>query len=247
MQHSNENGGEYGDQSGLMGFRYVCFFIRGFDLHLFCECSVSYSNSRSLSLSPLFSYPERNGPLMCFNAFKHWMFGWYSSQERTITGGWTGELVAFTDAQLAPTKDVILNVGDIYMQLNRRKGKNSGTREKADEVVLVQGSTADKQSNVLAGLGSGEKYSVGGLTVEVCYMSFYTEYDYAQVSIYAYGGSSGCSSTKGSTGGSCQDDNSKYFVVDGYVRTCAWVAIYASNNCNDLSNYYCKATCNQCP
>lgn len=200
------------------------------------ECNLTHTNA---------SYAQRNGPLMCFNAFKHWEFGWYSGQTRTITGDWSGDLVAFTDAQVAPSKDVILKLGDIYMQFNRRKGKNAGTREKADEVVLVQGQQGSSRSEVLAGLGSGETYSVDGVTIEVCSMNFNSGYDYAQVSIYQKGASSGCKSIKSS--GNCQDDDERSFVFDGHVRNCRWVALFGSNNCNGSAQYWCKNTCNTCP
>lgn len=244
MHHSNENGGEYGDQSGIMGFRYV---VHQSTL-LILQSSPEQKTHTLCSLlhRSLFSYAERGGPLMCFNAFRHWEFGWYSSQTRTITGDWTGDLVAFTDALSAPSTDVILKLGDIYMQFNRKKGKNSGTREKADEVVLVQGSKANKPSSVLAGLGSGETYSVNGVTVEVCFINLTgSSYDHARVSIYQDGATSGCTSS--TSRGICQDDDSKYFVVDDFVRNCPWVALFGAGNCNESAQHWCKKTCNTCP
>jgi len=196
---------------------------------------------------------------MCFNAFKHYMFGWYSSQTRTVTGDWTGDIVAFVDAQQDTSKDVILKMGDVYMQFNRRKGKNAGTYEKADEIVLVQGFQGQKPSSVLEGLGQGEKYNVGTKTVEVCNMNFNSAADYATVSIYTTGSQSGCPSTKGTTGGTCQDNANAYFVVGGYVRRCSWVESeanrydnlglywsYYNNFCVGLASTYCKESCRKC-
>jgi hypothetical protein len=195
---------------------------------------------------------------MCFNAFKQYEMGWYAGQTRSITGDWAGDLAAFVDAGNT-NKDVILKMGNVYMQLNRRKGVNAGTREKIDEVVLVEGTRLDKQSSVLAGLGEGEKYSVNGKTVEVCSLDFSGIVDYAKVSIYNVGASSGCSSTKG-VGGSCNDVALSYFVVNSSVRNCAWVESQA-NYYNSRGQYWqnygafcqgfattaCKKSCNTCP
>ena len=147
--------------------------------------SVSYTLNSFLLLSP--AILNEMG-LSCVSMHSSTIsLDWYSSQTETITGDYTGELVAFTDAGQAPGRNVIFKLDDVYMQFNRATGMNSGTREKVNEVVLVQGTQASRQSEVLAGLGSGESYSTGGFTIEVCSIN-YGSVDYAYVSIFANGG-----------------------------------------------------------
>lgn len=208
------------------------------------------------------SFPQRNGPLMCFNAFKHYEFGWYSSQTTTVTGDWDGELVAFTDAAQAPGSSVILKLNNVYMQFNRAKGKNTGTKEKQNEVVLVRGSQANEPTEVLAGLGSGESYSTDGYTIEVCSIN-YGSVDNAQISIFTDGGSSGCS-TRGIgdsptdtptsspvsyvVSPTCQDDMSRNFIVRGYIRNCQWIADQGGGfYCDGSAKHWCRSTCGTCP
>lgn len=243
MQHSNENGGEYGDQSGYMGFRCVHSVEASLPFPATMHIGILHSELFSSSLS---SYPQRDGPLMCFNAFKHYKFDWYSSQTETITGDYTGELVAFTDAGQAPGRNVIFKLDDVYMQFNRATGMNSGTREKVNEVVLVQGTQASRQSEVLAGLGSGESYSTGGFTIEVCSIN-YGAVDYAYVSIFANGGNSGCSTRGVGSSPTCQDDISANFFVYGFVQNCQWVAQNGAGYfCNENARHWCKSTCGTC-
>lgn len=138
------------------------------------------------------SHQETNGPKMCFDPFHHYKFGWFSSQTVVVNpasnGPWTGEIASFLDAE-STILDVIIRLGNTYMQLNSAKSYNSGTKEKKNEVVLVQGRY--RASNLLAGLGSGESFSVGDNTVHVCSISF-GSIDTAQISIYASNQSSGC-------------------------------------------------------
>lgn len=131
---------------------------------------------------------------MCFNAFKNYKFGWYATQTVFVNpvsnGPWTGEIASFVDAKYT-SKNVIIRLGDTYMQLNSAKSFNVGTREKRNEVVLVKGTQGYLASNVLAGLGSGDSFSVGGSTVHVCSIDS-GSIDSAQISIYAPDQSSGC-------------------------------------------------------
>lgn len=139
---------------------------------------------------------------MCFNAFKHHKFGWFAPDQTefidTSNGPWTGELAAFVDAkQAASNQAIIIRLGTTYMQLNSAKSFNSGTKEKKNKVVLVKGTWAYLQSDVVAGLGAGDSISVEGDTVQVCDISF-GSVDYATISIFKSGQSSGCPG--GSTG-----------------------------------------------
>ena len=195
MQHSNENGQSYGDQTGLMGFRSVSKDTGAFKIN----AGVGVSFVSSLLSASSCSYAQVNGPLMCFNAFKHYKFGWYASQTVTVdpnNGAWTGELAAFTDAKNAESyQAVIINVGDIYMQLNRAEGMNSGTHEKQNQVVLIEGTDANVESDCIGGLASAgdKKYLSGNIIVELCELKFNSgPADFARISIYMSNQSSGC-------------------------------------------------------
>lgn len=130
---------------------------------------------------------------MCFNALKNYEFGWYADQtvfiDTSSNNVWTGEIASFVDAK-STSKHVILRLGGAYLQLNSAKKFNEGTKEKRNKVVVVEGSRF-VPSNVVAGLSSGDAIKVGGKTVHVCSISF-GSVDYAQISIYGSGQSSGC-------------------------------------------------------
>jgi hypothetical protein len=112
--------------------------------------------------------------------------------------GYSGRLVAFVDYEKdLKRKDRTLlrvrtgreNVEDIFVIYNRKKGFNDGVREKGDLVTVVQQIPGgDQQSEMLAGLGTGERMNLSGTSifVEVCNLE--TELDtatsYAIVSIY---------------------------------------------------------------
>lgn len=131
---------------------------------------------------------------MCFNAYKNYEFGWYASQTVFVNpannGPWTGEIASFVDAK-ATSMDVLIRLGDTYMQLNSAKSFNVGTKEKRNELVLVQGTKSYLVSNVVEGLGSGDSFSVGDTTIHVCSIEN-GSVDVAQISIYTSYQSSGC-------------------------------------------------------
>lgn len=127
LQHSGQYGGEYGDTTGLMGF----------------------------------ATKDANGPKSCFNAHHHWELGWYD--ERSIDLGhtiresaWSGRLMAFVDFDVTPLGEVvIIRAGNLYMQYNRQRSFNVGTRELRDRVVIVSAKDARSISNLEAGVAIG--------------------------------------------------------------------------------------------
>lgn len=132
---------------------------------------------------------------MCFNAFKHHEFGWYSNQTVYVTDeGWTGDLLTFVDAANDPLKPVIINVGDTYMQLNSKKSFNYGTREFADSVVLIEGTQPNVESDAIGALAeAGDKINVNGnMVVELCSINVGGDMDTAKLSIYKSSKSSSC-------------------------------------------------------
>jgi len=142
---------------------------------------------------------------MCFNAFKHYKFGWYDTQTIEVdeSVGWTGELVAFVDAKEVPenssTQAVIARFGDFYMQLNSAKDFNVGTKEKQNQVVIIEGTKASVESSVVGGLAyEGNIFGLGGnMVVELCELNLGGSVDTAKVSIYNKNQESGCNAAAG--------------------------------------------------
>ena len=97
--------------------------------------------------------------------------------------------------EYSQSQAVIVKVQNTYFQLNCAKGFNQGTQEKANEIVLIEGTRADKESNLVASLDSkGDKYYFPGssLVLEVCQMNIGGSVDSARVSVYSSNQSSGC-------------------------------------------------------
>jgi hypothetical protein len=147
---------------------------------------------------------------MCFNAFKNYKFGWYSDHTVFVNsaqnGPWTGEIASFVDASQAFESDVLIQMGDTYMQLNSAKRFNEGTKEEKKEVVIVEGTQSYLFSDVVAGLGAGDSISVGGNTIHVCSITF-GSIDFAEISIFTSGQSSGCPGG----GGNPEDPNKPWW------------------------------------
>lgn len=117
---------------------------------------------------------------MCFNGAKSWVLGWYDDRKIVVNpkrnGAWSGRLATFVDySSTAETDHVLINVDDVYLQYNRQKGFNRGTKEKADQVTVTQTAGLGKESFSLAGLGHSDSYTYkdydGGkrnLVIQVC-------------------------------------------------------------------------------
>lgn len=107
------------------------------------------------------------GPKMCFNAQNHWTLGWFDDRKLSLTQSdlpWGGYLAAFVDYQAtAPSQHVLIRIGDsdvgLYLQFNRAKGINVGTRALPDTVVIV---SDDGTVNPTWGIQS---WQVGGIMV----------------------------------------------------------------------------------
>jgi hypothetical protein len=132
---------------------------------------------------------------MCFNGHKNWLLGWYDNRkievDRRSSGSWSGRLAAFVDYKsTSPSEYVLIKVGNLHLQYNRKKDFNSGTVEKADQVTVTEGVTSHNTSNSLAGLGFGGSYryenfnGTYALLVQIC--GIYTDHipNYVHVSIY---------------------------------------------------------------
>lgn len=191
-QHANENGSPCKCPSALS---FVLAAVPRVSTH---SLSTMLSTDNDQTGMMGYSYRETNGPLMCFNAFNHHSFGWYSSRTEYVdvsNGAWTGEMVAFVDAPNAISKPVIVNIDTFYMQLNSVKSFNWGTKEYKNQVVVIKGTAADVDSDSLGGLASpGNKISLNGnIVVELCSIIVGSSIDTARVSIYNKSNqSSGC-------------------------------------------------------
>ena len=127
-----------------------------------------------------FSYFAETWPSMCFNGLKHWNLGWFSDRTATVNpfqGPWRGKVAAFVDYNLtASDENVIVNVGDLYIQYNRATKFNYQTREKKNEITIVQdktggsemlGGLADETANFTYANFTGSNQT---LVVRVCYV-----------------------------------------------------------------------------
>lgn len=88
---------------------------------------------------------EKGGPTSCFNAQKNFDLGWFEDRVTMLTIDdlpWGGYLAFFGEYNLTlPEQTVVVNIGQqrdrIFMQYNRAKGVNAGTRAYPDQVVIV--------------------------------------------------------------------------------------------------------------
>jgi hypothetical protein len=101
-----------------------------------------------------FSYGVANWPSVCFNGKKNWQAGWFSDRAIEVDpadGIYRGKLATFVDYPLtSPSENVVIKVGDLYLQYNRAKGMNFQTREKANQVTIVE--DRPKGSELLTGV-----------------------------------------------------------------------------------------------
>jgi hypothetical protein len=70
---------------------------------------------------------------------------------------------------------------------NRKKSFDDGTREKGDQVTVVQqNATVENESEILGGLDAGTKYHFPGtsIVVKVCGLDSEVTFDFAEVSVY---------------------------------------------------------------
>jgi len=101
------------------------------------------------------------GPRSCFNAHKNWHLGWYSDKSLDLSNSiheraWGGRLVPFVDYDktFLETDAVVVRIGTLYVQYNRARGFNDGTRLLSNYAVIV--SAPDEpliaQSELLSGV-----------------------------------------------------------------------------------------------
>ena len=169
LHHSGVNGNSYGDVSGMMG----------------------YAENRE------------QGPRSCFNAHKNWDVTWFDDRAEDINiedGPWAGQLVSFVDYDRTPPGNfVVIRVGNLYLQYNRAKDFNEGTRSHADQIVIVSAPGKHEQSILEGGVAKGIarvsstfvyrnfQGTDQRLIIEVCEQGEYEGLDHARMSIYLHG------------------------------------------------------------
>jgi hypothetical protein len=125
---------------------------------------------------------------MCFDGFKSYILGWYSSKtvvvDPSTSGPWLGTLSAFVDYNSSVAEIVLIKVGTSHLLYNAKKGINAGTKEKANLVTVTEGTEASKQSWNIGGLGAGQQITVGKVAIEVCTVGTTQGTGYAEVSIF---------------------------------------------------------------
>jgi hypothetical protein len=142
------------------------------------------------------------GPNYCLNGHKFALSGWMDERKKVVStsstdrGGYVGRLVAFVDMkvdELWKNDNTLLEINtgngkpNAFVVYNRQKSFNDGTREKGDQVTVVQQSaTRDIESEMLGGLDAGQSITIPGtnIVVEVCGLDSEATFDFAKVSVY---------------------------------------------------------------
>ena len=159
LRHATQNGDSYGDTSGMMGIS---------------------------------SGQTDGNPLQCYNACNHWTLGWYPNQRLDLSGGLSAPIVthvvAFVDADQAYSGQYALVKlpGGLYMQFNRAKEHNVGTRSMLDQLAIVWDTSGNNQGEtvMITGLDAyNPYYNSGSVVVQVCSVQIGGAVDYMVVSI----------------------------------------------------------------
>jgi Gametolysin peptidase M11 len=155
LNHATWNGAEYGDRTGNMG------------------------QSSSTAGFPLF----------CYNAANHWSLNWFTDSRLDLVARAkpvTVTIPAFVDyVETAAKTDmfVLVRVGTLYMQYNRAKDHNIGTKAMANQLVIVR-QTGTMGTSLIAGLDlENPTYSDSDVSVRVCSVQSTLGVDYMVVSI----------------------------------------------------------------
>ena len=190
LGHSNDGATAYGDQSGMM--------VRIYEI--VNKIITRYQHFILIKIQG-FSYPEDDGPVMCFNGAKTYQLGWYSQYhvDLPISGSfnWNGNLVGFAEKASASSSDkmivrIISSTTDYYIHFNRKIGMNIGTEEGGDQVLVTSRSTGldIAESNLEVMLGANTYATIsnfnGGwtpLTITVTSITTTTVPGYATISI----------------------------------------------------------------
>ncbi|KAL3909499.1 MAG: hypothetical protein SGILL_008065, partial [Bacillariaceae sp.] len=161
LPHSGEGSNNYDDKSGMM-------------VRIARKTRAAIASKETMRLTALFcsywiqgySYGENDTPLMCFNPAKSWKLGWYKNQYDTFNGNsgpktYTINGVVDYDEDDS-SKEVVVEVlsgekANFYVGYNRAVGFNAGTKEAANQVVIVQSESRYAPSKLFAKLDRNQK------------------------------------------------------------------------------------------
>jgi hypothetical protein len=160
LKHAAGDGNEYGDKTSNMGV----------------------------------SSAEIGGPLSCYNAANHWLLGWFPDSRLDLTtvpsNPITVNIPAFVDySDVASSSDqyVIVKAGNFYLQYNRAKDYNVGTRALPDKLVITWDGNPGPSgtTTLITGLDmSNANYNDGStVAIQVCNVVMNGNVDYMVVSI----------------------------------------------------------------
>lgn len=225
----------------------------------------------------------------CFNAQKNWFLRWYEDRAMTLSvmsGSpsmtsfdgvlpWTGTLASFVDYdRTSLDQPVLLRIQSddqekrLYLQYNRAKAFNEGSREYRDQVVIVEdtgsllsrrvvqswlvaaispppvGMTSNRQEH----LWNTSDFASMPINIQVCHQGS-RSVDFVLVSIFPDGEASGCAVSVDE----CNDKPDVRFQVN-VVRgeqSCEWLngrPIWQAMLCKPGSEAweYCRYSCNNC-
>ena len=118
---------------------------------------------------------------------------------------------------------------DFYIGFNRRTGFNSGTKEAANKVTVVEQATGYATSNLVAKLGSGEKFTIsnyqGGsedVIIDVTSIDLSASPAHAKVSVYRASCSSGSCNSGCSSNSDCVSQQSCASGICNADGTCSF-------------------------
>lgn len=133
-------------------------------------------------------------PEMCFGGPKSYNLGWYNDRTDYLEASdlpWSGKLAGIDDYRNGNTVQgehyIVIQVGNLYVMWNRRKGINRGVVGFGDEVTVTQ--QVSTQSWLNATLSAGQDFKTfnwggsGELVIKFCHPTMGTP-DYANVNIY---------------------------------------------------------------
>lgn len=179
LNHATWNGAEYGDKTGNMG----------------------QSSSTA------------GGPLYCYNAANHWNLNWFGDSRLDLVAPSTPRIVkipAFVDYRETASdrnRVVLVKVGSLYMQYNRAKEHNIGTKAMPDQLVLVR-QTEVMGTSLVAGLSmENPTYTDGNVSIRICGVKQRGDVDFMIVSI----GRSGTNCDTSTTGIAPQRETFRWF------------------------------------
>ena len=140
------------------------------------------------------SSAEIGGPVSCYNAANHWYLGWFTEGRLDLTtvpsNPITVNIAAFVDySETASDSDkyVLVKAGNFYVQFNRAKDYNMGTRAMPDALVITwDGNPGPSgRTELVTGLDMSNSYYSDGSTVaiQVCNVVMNGNVDYMVVSI----------------------------------------------------------------